>query len=137
MKALVGDRPAGSTPESASIVKIALGGAAVLGLSAGLGEGSTDANIPMSLNVPAITIGGGGSGANAHALTESFDITNAWMGRSRAALHRHFDPVTARMLDALIEGLTLHRALDTESQDDALVRTAIARIVTTTAGETS
>jgi DNA-binding transcriptional regulator YbjK len=50
------------------------------------------------------------------------------MGRSRAALERHFDPTTARMLDALIEGLTLHRALDTESQDDALVRIAIARI---------
>jgi DNA-binding transcriptional regulator YbjK len=56
------------------------------------------------------------------------DITNAWMGRSRAALERRFDPTTSRMLDALIEGLTLHRALDTESQDDALVRLAVARI---------
>ena len=70
------------------------------------------------------------------------DITNAWMGRSRAALERHFDPTTARMLDALIEGLTLHRALDTESQGDHVVRTAIARSSTTrttdtdTSGET-
>ena len=73
------------------------------------------------------------------------DITNAWMGRSRAALERHFDPATARMLDALIEGLTLHRALDTESQGGHVVTTAIARLVTTdsdtdtdtdTAGET-
>ena len=64
------------------------------------------------------------------------DLTNAWMGRSRAALERHVDPLTARMLDALIEGLTLHRALDTEAPEDSLVRTAIARIVTTTAGET-
>ena len=59
------------------------------------------------------------------------DITNAWMGRSRAALERHFDPTTARMLDALIEGLTLHRALDNEPQDDAVVRTAVARITET------
>jgi len=56
------------------------------------------------------------------------DITNAWMGRSRAALERHFDPTTARMLDALIEGLTLHRALGSESPDDGVVRTAVARI---------
>lgn len=68
------------------------------------------------------------------------DLTNAWMGRSRAALERHFDPVTARMLDALIEGLTLHRALDTESPQDAVVRTAILRLTapatTHSAGET-
>jgi DNA-binding transcriptional regulator YbjK len=55
-------------------------------------------------------------------------ITNAWMTRSRAALERHFDPVTAQMLDALIEGLTIHRALDTKPQDPALVRTAVERI---------
>ena len=59
------------------------------------------------------------------------DITNAWMTRSRAALEQHFDPTTARMLDALIEGLTLHRALDNEPQHDADVRTAIARITDT------
>jgi DNA-binding transcriptional regulator YbjK len=58
-------------------------------------------------------------------------ICNAWMARSRAALERHFDPVTARMLDALIEGLTLHRALDTERQDTVLVSDAITRITTT------
>jgi len=55
-------------------------------------------------------------------------VTNAWMGRSRTALERHFDPVTARLLDALIEGLTLHRALDTEPQDVATVREAVSRI---------
>jgi len=59
------------------------------------------------------------------------DITNAWMTRSRAALEQHFDPTTARMLDALIEGFTLHRALDNEHQHDADVRTAIARITDT------
>ena len=38
-------------------------------------------------------------------------LTERWMARSRAALERHFDPATARVLDALIEGLTIHRAL--------------------------
>ncbi|MCC3764233.1 TetR family transcriptional regulator [Glycomyces sp. TRM65418] len=55
-------------------------------------------------------------------------LTNAWMARSRAALERHFDPATARMLDALIEGLTIHRALDTEPHDPAVAADAIRRI---------
>ncbi|OZM83646.1 TetR/AcrR family transcriptional regulator [Pseudonocardia sp. MH-G8] len=55
-------------------------------------------------------------------------ITNAWMARSRAALEQHFDPTTARLLDALIEGLTLHRALDTEPHDSATVLDAVHRI---------
>lgn len=56
------------------------------------------------------------------------ELTNAWMARSRAALERHFDPATARMVDALIEGLTIHGALDTEPQDPAIVRAAVDRI---------
>lgn len=56
------------------------------------------------------------------------DITNAWMARSRATLEQHFDPTTARILDALIEGLTIHRALDNQPQGAAVVTTAIERI---------
>ena len=58
----------------------------MLGFSANLGEGSTDANIPMSLKIPAITIGGGGRGRDAHALTESFDTTDSWKGTQHALL---------------------------------------------------
>lgn len=58
-------------------------------------------------------------------------LTNRWMARSRAALGAHFDPVTSRVLDALIEGLSLHRALDTEPLDPALVALAVARVVGT------
>lgn len=54
-------------------------------------------------------------------------LTNAWMRRSRAALERCFDPVTARVLDALIEGLTIHRALDTEAPEEADVELAVRR----------
>ncbi|MCU1473548.1 TetR/AcrR family transcriptional regulator [Amnibacterium sp.] len=56
------------------------------------------------------------------------DITNAWMARSRRALERHFDPTTARMLDALIEGLTIHRALDIEPHGREVVVDAVRRI---------
>ena len=85
-KELVGDRPAGSTPENSPIVRNGLAVATVLGLNANLGEGSTDSNTPMSLKVPAITIGGGGRGREAHALTESFDTTDAWQGTQYAIL---------------------------------------------------
>ena len=85
-KELVGDRPAGSTPENAPIVKNGLAVATVLGFNANLGEGSTDSNTPMSLKVPAITVGGGGRGREAHTLTESYDTTDSWMGTQYALL---------------------------------------------------
>jgi len=85
-KELVGDRPAGSTPENSAIVRSGLETATVLGFSANLGEGSTDSNLPMSLKIPAITIGGGGRGRDAHALSESFDTTDSWMGTQHALL---------------------------------------------------
>jgi acetylornithine deacetylase/succinyl-diaminopimelate desuccinylase-like protein len=85
-KELVGDRPAGSTPENSAIVRSGLETATVLGFSANLGEGSTDSNLPMSLKIPAITIGGGGRGREAHALTESFDTIDSWMGTQHALL---------------------------------------------------
>jgi tripeptide aminopeptidase len=86
VKELVGDRPAGSTPENSPIVRNGLAAATVLGFSSNLGEGSTDSNMPMSLGVPAITIGGGGRGRDAHALTENFDTTDAWQGTQHALL---------------------------------------------------
>lgn len=56
------------------------------------------------------------------------EVTNAWMRRSRAALERHFDPLTSHILDAAIEGLTIHAALDTEPPDPRAVREAVERI---------
>lgn len=85
-KDLVGDRPAGSTSEEAPIVQTAIAVNKALGLTASLGEGSTDANLPMSLKIPAITIGAGGRGSGAHALGETFDATDSWRGTERALL---------------------------------------------------
>ncbi|MFD7705990.1 TetR/AcrR family transcriptional regulator [Streptomyces sp. NPDC059785] len=58
------------------------------------------------------------------------ELTHEWMRRSRVHLERHFDPDTARQLDALIEGLTLHRALAREPHDRALTVAAVTRITT-------
>jgi hypothetical protein len=57
-----------------------------LGVPFVLSESSTDANLPMSLRIPALTIGGGGRGADAHALSESFDTLDSWRGTERALL---------------------------------------------------
>src|SRR5262245_2333240 len=86
VKELVGDRPAGSTPENSAIVRTGLATATALGFNANLGEGSTDSNLPMSLKIPAITIGGGGRGSNAHSLNEAYDTTDSWMGTQYAML---------------------------------------------------
>ena len=51
-----------------------------------LGAGSTDANIAMSMQIPAITINGGGRGSGAHSLAETFDSTESWKGTQRATL---------------------------------------------------
>jgi acetylornithine deacetylase/succinyl-diaminopimelate desuccinylase-like protein len=85
-KERVGNRPAGAISESSPIVQSALAAARALNLPVSLGQGSTDANLPMSLQIPAITIGGGGEGSDAHALTESFDTTDSWKGTQHALL---------------------------------------------------
>jgi tripeptide aminopeptidase len=83
---LVGDRPAGATPADAPIVRTALEVSRALALSAAIEEGSTDANIPMSLGIPAITIDGGGEGEGAHSLSEHFDSVDSWKGTARVLL---------------------------------------------------
>ena len=53
---LIGDRPVGETPRRSRIVQIAADAAEAFGLRPNLGSLSTDANVPMSLGVPAIGI---------------------------------------------------------------------------------
>ena len=71
---LIGDRPAGVTAESAAITQIASAAIRANGLTPQLVSSSTDANLPMSLGVPALTIGSGGSGGRAHSLDEWIDV---------------------------------------------------------------
>ncbi len=86
VKERVGDRPAGSTPPGSFIVRTVEAVHRALGVPISLTESSTDSNIPMSLGIPAITIGTGGRGTGTHAVTEAFDTTDAWLGTQRAVL---------------------------------------------------
>ena len=54
-------------------------------------------------------------------------VTESWMRRSRAVLERFIDPVTARGVDALIEGLVMHMTLSTARFTRADTRTIIDR----------
>ncbi|MEH3146814.1 MAG: TetR family transcriptional regulator [Methylobacterium frigidaeris] len=55
-------------------------------------------------------------------------VMQAWMGKSRAALGQHFPADTARALDAMIEGLTLHRSVDARPADRDEVRAIVRRL---------
>jgi acetylornithine deacetylase/succinyl-diaminopimelate desuccinylase-like protein len=85
-KTVVGNRPAGRTAADAPIVQAAVSVGRALGLETRLDEGSTDANLAMSLGIPAITIDAGGSASGTHSLAETFDSTGSWQGTARALL---------------------------------------------------
>lgn len=67
---LIGDRPAGGTPPDHPLVRDALAAAQAAGFAARLDDSSTDSNIPMSLGIPALTIGTGAGGGRTHSLDE-------------------------------------------------------------------
>jgi tripeptide aminopeptidase len=83
----VGIRPAGTQPDSARIVRVASDAARALGWSAELSASSTDANVPIGMGRPGITIDGGGTGGGAHGLDEWYeDGPRGWLGPQWAAL---------------------------------------------------
>ena len=83
----IGRRPASRQSDDAPIVQAALGAARRLGFTPAISASSTDANYPMSLGVPAVTIDGGGTGRGAHSLSESYeDGPEGWKGPQWALL---------------------------------------------------
>jgi tripeptide aminopeptidase len=74
---LIGDRPSGQTPPTAALVQTASAAIRAMGLAPSLGFASTDANLPISLGIPAIMIDSGGSGGGAHSPAEWIDVEKA------------------------------------------------------------
>jgi acetylornithine deacetylase/succinyl-diaminopimelate desuccinylase-like protein len=70
----IGDRPAGQTEASTELVRLARAALGAHGFAATCEASSTDANIPMSLGIPAIMVGSGGSGGRGHSLEEWIDV---------------------------------------------------------------
>jgi tripeptide aminopeptidase len=84
--ARTGTRPAGEISADDPLVQRTTALTAGLGEAIGPGEGSTDANVPMSLGIPAITIGAGGQSRGVHSPREEFDTTGSALGSERALL---------------------------------------------------
>jgi DNA-binding transcriptional regulator YbjK len=56
-------------------------------------------------------------------------VTETWMRTSRAVLERFVDPTSARGVDALIEGLVMHKTLATSPLPREQIRSIVARAV--------
>jgi len=83
---VIGNRPAGELPAGAKILQVVRAVDAQLANAAQIQRASTDANIPLSLGLEAVAIGGGGSGGGAHTLQEWFDSNGRELGLKRILL---------------------------------------------------
>lgn len=71
---LIGARPSGQTKADAALVQIAAASVRAAALTPTFSYSSTDANLPISLGIPAIRLQSGGTGDHAHALDEWIDV---------------------------------------------------------------
>ncbi|KAB1070044.1 TetR/AcrR family transcriptional regulator [Methylobacterium planeticum] len=56
-------------------------------------------------------------------------VMQDWMAKSRAALAQHFTPGSAKALDAMIEGLSIHRSVDLQPADRSEIRAMVDHLV--------
>jgi len=82
----IGDRPAAMLSPEAHILQVIRAVDAHMGIKSIARLASTDANIPLSLGMDAITIGSGGDGGGAHTLREWFDCMHRDLGLKRILL---------------------------------------------------
>lgn len=83
---VIGNRPAGELQPEARILQVIRAVDAQLNNAAQVQRASTDANVPLSMGLEAIAIGGGGSGGGAHTLQEWFDSNGRELGLKRILL---------------------------------------------------
>lgn len=82
----IGSRPGGQLPADATILRHLRAIDAHLGIRAHLDCASTDANVPLSQGIPAVSIGAGGQGGGAHTPGEWFHPEGRELGLRRIFL---------------------------------------------------
>jgi acetylornithine deacetylase/succinyl-diaminopimelate desuccinylase-like protein len=82
----IGDRPAAQLPGESPLLEALRAVDRHLGLRTDLRLGSTDANIPLSLGVPALSMGAGGDGGGAHTVAEWYSAKDREVGLRRVLL---------------------------------------------------
>jgi tripeptide aminopeptidase len=83
---VLGVRPAGELPENSPLLAALLAADNQLGNRSRRERSSTDANIPLSLGIPAISLGAGGRSGGAHTPEEWYDPAGRELGLQRVAL---------------------------------------------------
>ena len=83
---LIGDRPSGIVERETPLVGWAFAATRFLGLQPQLGVASTDANLAISIGIPAVTLGRGGQSGGAHSPDEWWAARDAHVGVQRALL---------------------------------------------------
>jgi len=81
---VIGDRPSGELPAEHPLVVSAIEATQLIDRDPELATASTDANVPISLGIPAIAIGAGGRGGDAHTAGEWYDNVDGPLGIARA-----------------------------------------------------
>ena len=84
--AKIGDRPAANLAGDSPLLAALRAVDRHLGLRTDLRLGSTDANIPLALGVPALSMGAGGEGGQAHTLQEWYAPKDRELGLKRVLL---------------------------------------------------
>jgi acetylornithine deacetylase/succinyl-diaminopimelate desuccinylase-like protein len=82
----IGDRPAAQLPADSPLLETLRAVDRHLGLRTDLRLGSTDANIPLSLGIPALSLGAGGDGGGAHTQAEWYFAKDREVGLRRVLL---------------------------------------------------
>jgi tripeptide aminopeptidase len=82
----IGERPAGSVPAEVPLVAAAMAATRAVGARPELAASSTDANVPLALGYPAVTIGAGGESGGIHTLHEWYSDEGGARGLQRALL---------------------------------------------------
>ncbi len=83
---IIGNRPSGEISRDSLLVRTAIEATRALGVNPILNRASTDSNIPISLGIPAITVGAGGVSNDSHRLSEWYDPAGREVGYKRALL---------------------------------------------------
>jgi acetylornithine deacetylase/succinyl-diaminopimelate desuccinylase-like protein len=83
---LLGSRPGGELRSDSPLLAALRAADDFVGNQSRAERSSTDANIPLSLGIDAISIGAGGNGGGAHSLQEWYDPAGREMGLQRALL---------------------------------------------------
>jgi acetylornithine deacetylase/succinyl-diaminopimelate desuccinylase-like protein len=83
---LLGSRPGGELPANSALLAALRSADEYVGNQSRLERSSTDANVPLSHGIDAISIGAGGTGGGAHSLQEWYEPAGREMGLKRALL---------------------------------------------------